>query len=101
MYTQFIDHSYQEVRSAVSENLRNLSEMRLHPSFASVQEFLKACEAAKDAHSLISVDAEYESMIDGFKSKLQTLREERQPTSQGTQAYDRAASSSELLKVFE
>ncbi|KAM0792923.1 hypothetical protein ACM66B_002682 [Microbotryomycetes sp. NB124-2] len=93
MYSQFIDHSYQEVRGAVSENLRNLSELRLHPSFPSVQAFLRACETAKDAHSLITVDAEYEQMIDGFKAKLQSLYEQRQPASQGTQAYDRAASS--------
>ncbi|KAK4048054.1 Proteasome activator BLM10 [Microbotryomycetes sp. JL221] len=93
MYTQCIAHSYQEVRSAVSENLRNLSEMRLHPSFASVQDFLRSCESAKDAHSLMSIDQEYENMIDGFKNKLQELHSERQPASQGTQAYDRAASS--------
>ncbi|KAK4046499.1 Proteasome activator BLM10 [Microbotryomycetes sp. JL201] len=93
MYSQFIDHSYQEVRGAVSENLRNLTELRLHPSFPSVQEFLRACETAKEAHSLITVDAEYEQMIDGFKVKLQSLYEQRQPASQGTQAYDRAASS--------
>lgn len=95
MYSEHVEHPYQEVRAAVAENLRNLSELRLHPSFPSVEAFLRDCESATAAHSLMSVDAEYENMIDNFGRKLEQSRAARQPASQGTQTYDKAALTSE------
>lgn len=94
MYSHHLDHPYQEVRGAVADNLRNLSELRLHPSYPSVQAFLRDCESASSPHGLMVVDAAYEARIDEFGAKLAEWRAVRQPTAQGTQAYDKAALTS-------
>ena len=96
MYTQHLDHPYQEVRGAVADNLRNLSELRLHPSYPSVQAFLRDCQSTGSPAGLMVVDAAYEAMIDDFGEKLAAWRAVRQPTAQGTQAYDKAALTSAL-----
>ncbi|GAA5854935.1 hypothetical protein JCM8547_004128 [Rhodosporidiobolus lusitaniae] len=92
MYSANIAHPYQEVRGAVADNLRVLCELRLHPSYASVEEFLKDAQRPDGtAKSLVAVDAAYEARIDEFGRKLAAWRAERKPASEGTQTYDKAA----------
>lgn len=94
MYAAQLDHPYQEVRGAVADNLRSLSELELHPSYPSVEIFLKECQTSSETGSkggLMLVSAEYETMIDDFAVRLAKWREVRQPTSTGTQDYDKAA----------
>lgn len=100
MYTQHLDHPFGEVRDAVSENLRYLSEARLHPSYGSVEVFLRETRKASVKDTLMQVDAEYEQRIEEMASKLDEWRKVRQPTAQGTQAYDRAAMTSESLPRY-
>lgn len=92
MYSQHLDHSFTEVRSALADNLRCLSELRLHPSYSSVDVFMKACH--DEPGPLMATDGDYEAKIDEFVVKLAELRLVRQSTANGTQAYDRAASTS-------
>lgn len=92
MYSQHLDHSFAEVRGSVAENLRHLSELELHPSFSSVEVFLRACR--DEPGRLMQAGAEYEAKIDGFAAQLIRLRTLRQPAALGSQSYDRAASTS-------
>ncbi|SCV72468.1 BQ2448_4005 [Microbotryum intermedium] len=91
MYSQHLDHPYQEVRGAVADNLQSLSELRLHPSYPSVEVFLRECETPEGAKALMHVDTSYEARVDDFGARLKKWRELRQPTAQGTQTYDKAA----------
>ncbi|GAA6008845.1 hypothetical protein JCM10207_001745 [Rhodosporidiobolus poonsookiae] len=92
MYSANIAHPYQEVRGAVADNLRVLCELRLHPSYSSVEDFLRDAQRV-DSHSrsLVSVDAAYEERIDEFGRRLAQWRAERKPASEGTQLYDKAS----------
>ena len=75
----------------MSENLRQLSELRLHPSFRSTEELLAACRADSPSKLLIDVDAEYTHRILALKSQLKSWRSIRQPSSSGSQKYDTAS----------
>ena len=102
MYSSQIAHPFGEVRAAVADNLRHLSELRLHPSYPSVAAFLKDCRVDRvSAYGLLQVDAEYEASIDEFGKTLAAFREVRQPAASGTQNYDKAAltSTSKLSSV--
>lgn len=98
MYSAQLDHPFGEVRGAVADNLRHLSELRLHPSFSSVEVFLQECRKAGPSHSLMNVDDEYEKRIDTFGEMLASLRAVRQSTAQGTQSYDKAALTSKFFR---
>ncbi|BGP18854.1 hypothetical protein JCM10213_003509 [Rhodosporidiobolus nylandii] len=92
MYSNNIAHPYQEVRGAVADNLRVLCELRLHPSYSSVDEFIRDAQRVDgNAKSLVAVDSEYEARIDEFGRKLAEWRKERKPASEGTQMYDKAS----------
>lgn len=89
MYMKHLDHPFGEVRGAVADNLRHLSELRLHPSYSSVDVFLRECR--ESTGRLMTVDAAYEAQIDDFAKKLAAWREIRQSSAQGTQSYDKAS----------
>lgn len=91
MYSANIAHPYQEVRGAVADNLRVLSELRLHPSYGSVDEFIRDAQHPHARRSLVSVDATYEARIDEFGRQLAQWRLERKPASEGTSQYDKAS----------
>jgi len=91
MYSANIAHPYQEVRGAVADNLRVLSELRLHPSYGSVEEFIRDSQHPHARRSLVSVDATYEARIDDFGRQLAQWRAERKPASEGTSQYDKAS----------
>ncbi|KPV77183.1 uncharacterized protein RHOBADRAFT_25084 [Rhodotorula graminis WP1] len=91
MYSANIAHPYQEVRGAVADNLRVLSELRLHPSYGSVDEFIRDAQHPHARRSLVSVDATYEARIDDFGRQLAQWRLERKPASEGTSQYDKAS----------
>ncbi|GJN88228.1 hypothetical protein Rhopal_001193-T1 [Rhodotorula paludigena] len=94
MYSANIAHPYQEVRGAVADNLRVLCELRLHPSYLSVEEFVRDAQhtnARDSKKSLVAVDAGYEARIDEFGKRLAEWRAERKPASEGTQLYDKAS----------
>lgn len=93
LYSSHIDHQYQEVRGAVADNLRQLSELRFHPSFGGTDEFLRSVVGNPGAISdrLLGVDETYERRIDDVAKKLEGMRSVRQSAAQGTQQYDRAA----------
>ncbi|GAA6033408.1 hypothetical protein JCM8097_006736 [Rhodosporidiobolus ruineniae] len=92
MYSSQLAHPFQEVRGAVADNLRVLCELRLHPSYSSVEAFLRDAQHVDGtARSLVAVDAAYEARIDEFGKKLEEWRLERKPASEGTQTYDKAA----------
>ncbi|KAI5481022.1 proteasome activator subunit 4 [Pseudohyphozyma bogoriensis] len=93
MYSKYLDHPFGEVRGAVADNLRHLSELRLHPSYSSVEEFVRESrEGAEDSKlSLMRGDAAYQAKIDEFAEKLAGWRAVRQSSAQGTQAYDKAS----------
>lgn len=95
MYMQHLDHPFGEVRGAVADNLRHLSELRLHPSYSSVDVFMRECK--ESTGRLMNVDAAYEAQIDEFAAKLVAWREVRQSSSQGTQSYDKAALTSQSI----
>ncbi|GAA5988215.1 hypothetical protein JCM11641_001615, partial [Rhodosporidiobolus odoratus] len=92
MYSKHIAHPYQEVRTVIADNLRVLCELRLHPSYSSVEEFLRDAQRVDGtSKSLVAVDSAYEARIDEFGRKLAEWREERKPASEGAQAYDKAS----------
>ena len=82
----------EQIRGAVTENLRHLSELRLHPSFPSTDAFLAACRDSNGSVRLLqSVDSDYEARIEKVKADLVKWRSERQPSATGSQAYDQAS----------
>ncbi|GAA5921528.1 hypothetical protein JCM1841_000553 [Sporobolomyces salmonicolor] len=92
MYSANIDHQYQEVRSAVADNLRGLCELRLHPSYGSVEQLLRDAHATEHtSKDLLEVDAAYVARIEDFGRELAEWRAVRKPASEGTQTYDRAS----------
>ncbi|KAK4703609.1 proteasome activator subunit 4, partial [Phenoliferia sp. Uapishka_3] len=94
MYSAQLDHPFGEVRAAVADNLRHLSELRLHPSYDSVESFLRECRVGSTSvtkRGLMNVDAEYEASIDEFGKKLAAWRAVRVSSAHGTQNYDKAA----------
>ncbi|GAA5959559.1 hypothetical protein JCM21900_003196 [Sporobolomyces salmonicolor] len=92
MYSANIEHQYQEVRSAVADNLRGLCELRLHPSYGSVEQLLRDAHATEHtSKDLLEVDAAYVARIEDFGRKLAEWRAVRKPASEGTQTYDRAS----------
>ena len=95
---QHLDHPFGEVRAAVADNLRHLSELRLHPSYSSVDVFMQECR--ESTGRLMSVDQEYLAQIDEFAAKLAAWREVRQSSAQGTQSYDKAALTSQSIFLF-
>lgn len=95
---QHLDHPFGEVRGAVADNLRHLSELRLHPSYESVDVFMRDCK--ESTGRLMNVDAEYERQIDQFAAKLAAWREIRQSSAQGTQSYDKAALTSQYTLLL-
>lgn len=95
MYSAQLDHPFGEVRGAVADNLRHLSELRLHPSYSSVEVFVSECLHNPNS-SLMSVDSSYEKMIDDIAESLKGWREVRESSAKGTQSYDKAALTSKL-----
>ncbi|KAM0751556.1 hypothetical protein T439DRAFT_300497 [Meredithblackwellia eburnea MCA 4105] len=94
MYSAQLDHPFGEVRATVADNLRHLSELRLHPSYDSVESFLHECRVGAPAgqkRGLMNVDAEYEARIDQFGRQLAAWRLIRVSSAHGTQTYDKAA----------
>lgn len=86
-----ITSPYTEVRLAISDNLRYLSEMRLHPSFPSTEAFLEACHSQDGMQLLVSVDTEYVQRIDSVVKSLERWRSIRQPFAKdAVQPYDSA-----------
>ena len=79
------------MRSAVSDNLRRLSELRLHPSFSSTVVFLQHCKNIYGNSLLLEVDDTFEQRVRQLKSNLEEWRKNRQPSASGTQQYDRAS----------
>lgn len=79
----------------MADNLRHLSELRLHPSYSSVEDFIRECRKTSgdraNKRALMNVDAEYEARIDQFSQKLGDWRAVRESSALGTQAYDKAA----------
>ena len=73
------------------------SELRLHPSYSSVEVFLRECRNTGSEHGLMNVDAEYEARIDQFGEKLAAWRAVRQSAAQGTQSYDKASLTRALI----
>lgn len=95
MYSQHLTHPYQEVRGAVADNLRTLTELRLHPSYPSVQAFLRDCETRDEGQlGMLGSDETYGENVEEFGRKLAEWRAVRQPAAQGTQVYDKAALTS-------
>lgn len=92
MYSAHLDHPFGEVRGAVAENLRHLTELRLHPSYPSVEVFVRESRSdVDDKRGLMKVDTAYEVRIDEFAEKLAAWRAVRQSSAHGTQTYDKAA----------
>lgn len=92
MYMEHLEHPYQEVRGAVADNLRTLTELRLHPSYPSVQAFLRDCETREEGQlGMLGTDETYGANVEEIGRKLAEWRQVRQPTAQGTQTYDKAA----------
>ena len=86
-----LEHAPQ-VRGAVSDNLRHLSELRLHPSFPSTEAFLEHCrKQSKSGVLLLDVDEEYRRRIATLRTSLKHWRDIRQPITTGAQSYDMAA----------
>jgi proteasome activator subunit 4 len=79
------------MRLAISDNLRYLNEMRLHPSFPSTEAFLSACQSKNGMALLVSVDEEYIRRIDSLVKSLADYRAIRQPFAKdAVQPYDSA-----------
>lgn len=75
----------------MSDNLRFLSEIRLHPSFISTNGFLQACRGKDGMRLLIDVDDEYIHRIDEMVKSLQGWRAIRKPFAKdAVQPYDAA-----------
>ena len=86
-----ITSPYTEIRLAISDNLRYLSEMRLHPSFLSTQAFLEACQRRDGMQLLVSVDTEYIKRIENLVTSLTKARSIRIPFAKdAVQPYDAA-----------
>lgn len=86
-----ITSPYTEIRLAVSDSLRYLSELRLHPSFPSTEAFLAACHRRDGMALLIAMDEDYTKRIDDLVSFLEKARGERQPFAKdAVQPYDAA-----------
>lgn len=76
---------------AISDNLRYLSEMPLHPSFPSVDAFVDACNTRHGMQLLVGVNDKYIQRIDALVESLAKLRSIRQPFSRdAVQPYDSA-----------
>ncbi|GAA5895195.1 proteasome activator BLM10 [Sporobolomyces salmoneus] len=92
MYSDNIAHQYQEVRSATADNLRSLCELRLHPSYGSVEQLLRDSHAAENTtKDLLEVDDAYIAMIEAFGKQLAEWRAVRKPAAESSQIYDRAS----------
>lgn len=89
MYSQHLDHPFGEVRGAVAENLRHLTDLRLHPSYSSVEVLMKACR--EEPGRLMITDTIHEAKLDEFVAQIVALRGTRQPTVTGSQSYDKAS----------
>ena len=86
-----ITSPYTEIRLAISDNLRYLNEMRLHPSYPSTEAFLSACQSKNGMALLVSVDDEYIRRIDSLVKSLADYRAIRQPFAKdAVQPYDSA-----------
>lgn len=86
-----ITSPYTEIRIAVSDNLRYLSDVRLHPSFTSTDAFLQACHSSEGMQLLTSVDDEYVKRIDELVKSLEHWRSIRVPFAKdAAQPYDSA-----------
>lgn len=86
-----ITSPYTEVRMAVSDDLRFMSEVRLHPSFTSTKAFLDSCKGRQGMRLLNDVDEEYISRIDQLVINLQKWRSVRKPFAKdAVQPYDAA-----------
>jgi len=91
-YWDALTSPFAEVRSAVSENLRQLAEIRLHPSFRSVDALLERGRASDTGLSLlVDVDAAFRQRVVELRASLERWRAERKPASSGSQPYDQAA----------
>lgn len=96
--SQFVDpfwnaitSPYTEVRMAVSDDLRFMSEIRLHPSFTSTDAFLSACSGRQGMRLLNDVDDEYIKRIDTLVRNLIQWRSIRKPFAKdAVQPYDAA-----------
>lgn len=76
---------------AVSDDLRFMSEVRLHPSFTSTKAFLDSCKGRQGMRLLNDVDEEYISRIDQLVINLQKWRSVRKPFAKdAVQPYDAA-----------
>ncbi|GAA94209.1 uncharacterized protein L969DRAFT_375946 [Mixia osmundae IAM 14324] len=93
-YWDSIDSDFNELRMAVAENLMELSELRLHPSFLTIKGLLDACEeTTSSARLLLDVDEDYSARIETVKRQLASYHAIRQPSVSGSQIYDRASST--------
>lgn len=76
---------------AVSDDLRFMSEIRLHPSFTSTDAFLSACKGRQSMRLPNDVDDEYINRIDTLVKNLAQWRAIRQPFAKdAVQPYDAA-----------
>ena len=76
---------------AVSDDLRFMSEIRLHPSFTSTDAFLSACKGREGMRLLNDVDDEYIKRIDSLVRNLADWRSIRKPFAKdAVQPYDAA-----------
>ena len=91
LYSANLNHPFSEVRGAVSDSLKGLTELRLHPSYSSVDVFLKECSLGSNERGLMQVDQAYLDLVDSIASRLAAWREVRQPAASGTQDYDKAS----------
>ena len=101
MYSDNIAHQYQEVRSATADNLRSLCELRLHPSYGSVEQLLRDSHATENTtKDLLEVDQAYVARIEAYGKQLAEWRAIRKPAAESSQIYDRASMTSEQPTFF-
>ncbi|KDN43334.1 hypothetical protein K437DRAFT_274941 [Tilletiaria anomala UBC 951] len=89
LYDAHFASEYVEVRVFISESLADLELLGAHPSFGSVDLFLKDC--LQNTGSLLARPGMYKARLERLSKQLTQWRTERVPTSQGSSQYDRAA----------
>ncbi|KAH8929547.1 hypothetical protein BT69DRAFT_1292546 [Atractiella rhizophila] len=90
-YWDALDNPFSEVRNAVADNLKYLSETRLHPSYTSIPSLVRDCHNSTTGLLLIGQDNALEEKFDQLTEMLKQWRRVRKPSNTGSQRYDNGA----------
>ncbi|KAH8919753.1 hypothetical protein BT69DRAFT_1352911 [Atractiella rhizophila] len=90
-YWDALDNPFSEVRNAVADNLKYLSETRLHPSYTSIPSLVRDCHNSTTGLLLIGQDDALEEKFDQLTEMLKQWRRVRKPSNTGSQRYDNGA----------